>query len=108
MYYMNGVFEGNASYKITSDNGVSDAGYVEMSYDGDKMDIAHANNNNVIIMQLDNDELMEILARPANPMPLDERILYDYPKRKTTRRKTVRKRSPATKTRSTSRRKSSR
>lgn len=105
---MNSVLEGNASYKITSDNGVSDSGYIEMSYDGDKMDIAHANNNNIIIMQLDNDELMEILARPADPIPLDERILYDYPKRKNARRKSVRKKSPATKERSASRRKSSR
>lgn len=105
---MNSVFEGNASYKITSDNGVHDTGYVEMTYDGDKMDIAHANNNNIIIMQLDNDELMELLARPADPMPLDERILYDYPKRKAARRKSIRKRSPATTKRSTSRRKSSR
>ena len=105
---MNSVFEGNATYKITSDNGVSDTGYVEMAYDGEKIDIAHANDNNIIIMQLDNDELMELLAIPADPTPLDERIRYDYPKRKSARRKSARKRSPATKKRSKSRRKSPR
>jgi len=75
---MNPIIEGNATYKISSGNSTIDNGYLEMSYDGDIMDIAHANNKNIIIMQLNNDELMELLSRPSDTMPLDERIQYDY------------------------------
>lgn len=75
---MKPIIEGNATYKISSGNGTTDNGYLEMSYDGDIMDIAHANNNNIIIMQFNNDELIELLSRPSDPMPLDERIQYDY------------------------------
>ena len=49
---MNPIIEGNATYKISSGNSTIDNGYLEMSYDGDIMDIAHANNKNIIIIYI--------------------------------------------------------
>ena len=51
---------------------------IDANYDGEKLNITGSDNNNLIYVSLDNNEIMKLLATPANSTPLEERLRKDF------------------------------
>ena len=71
------MIEGSASYKVTKTNEPTEEGYFRLKYDGNIATIAGFENDRLFITQLDNDDIVGILSRPAHHMSLIERIKSD-------------------------------
>lgn len=77
---MSTLFEGIAAYKVTDKNKILDKGYFQMEYDGDELNMAGVQNNQIMIVSMTNDEIMELLSRKADPRPIEERLQLDFGK----------------------------
>ena len=90
-------------------NLVASAG-LEGKYDGETLDVTGFQDDTTFYAQLDNQDIMDLLSRQANPMPLEEMIIEEYEEtpRPRSRRSSGRKTSAhKTSTRKTSTRKTS-
>ena len=90
-------------------NLVASAG-LEGRYDGETLDVTGFQDDTTFYAQLDNQDIMDLLSRQANPMPLEEMIIEEYEEtpRPRSRRSSERKTSTRkTSTRKTSSRRSS-
>ena len=108
---MSTIIEGVAAYKVTNNDQIIDNAYFQMEYDGDDLNMAGVKNNQLIIMSMNNDEIMDLLARKADPRPIEERLQADFGKPvievKKSPKKSRRRRQKSTSARKTrSRRKS--
>lgn len=72
------MFQGNASYKITSKNNQTKEGYFQLNYDGDNATLAEIENNKITITQLNSDDINDLLTMPKHTMSLMERLQRDY------------------------------
>lgn len=107
--------EAVAAYQITNNGQVLGSGYAEGSYDGHKADIIGTDGEKIAFMRLTNEDIDRLLAAPASPIPLEERITTEFVrpesaplKRRMTRkvykprsRSTRRSRGPSSRPRST-------
>ena len=75
-------------------NLVASAG-LEGKYDGETLDVTGFQDDTTFYAQLDNQDIMDLLSRQANPMPLEEMIIEEYeePPRPRSRRSSERKSS---------------
>ena len=80
-------------------NLVASAG-LEGKYDGETLDVTGFQDDTTFYAQLDNQDIMDLLSRQANPMPLEEMIIEEY-------EETPRPRSRRSSERKTSERKTS-
>ena len=90
-------------------NLVASAG-LEGKYDGETLDVTGFQDDTTFYAQLDNQDIMDLLSRQANPMPLEEMIIEEYEEtpRPSSRRSSARKTSARkTSARKTSARKTS-
>ena len=72
------VIEGMAAYKVSVDDDIVDKGYFKMSFDGDNLDVAGVQGDRLVVMSLDQDDIMNLLATPASNQSLIERLSTDY------------------------------
>ena len=77
---MSTIIEGVAAYKVTNNDQIIDNAYFQMEYDGDDLNMAGVKNNQLIIMSMNNDEIMDLLSRKADPRPIEERLQADFGK----------------------------
>lgn len=77
---MSTMIEGIAAYKVTDKNKIVDKGYFQVEYDGDELNVAGVQNNQIMIMSMTNDEIMKLLSRRADPRPIEERLQMDFGK----------------------------
>lgn len=77
---MSTLIEGIAAYKVTDKNEAAGKGYFQMEYDGEELNMAGVQNNQILIMSMTNDEIMELLSRRADPRPIEERLQSDFGK----------------------------
>tara|TARA_B100000902_G_C27310053_1_gene917845 strand:- start:1695 stop:2132 length:438 start_codon:yes stop_codon:yes gene_type:complete len=75
------VIEGMAAYKVSVNDDIVDKGYFNMSFDGDNLDVAGVQGDKLIVMSLDQDDIMNLLATPASNKSLIERLSADYDQR---------------------------
>ena len=80
-------------------NLVASAG-LEGKYNGETLDVTGFQDDTTFYAQLDNQDIMDLLSRQANPMPLEEMIIEEY-------EETPRPRSRRSSERKTSERKTS-
>lgn len=107
---MSAIVEGIAAYKVTDRNKVVEKAYFQMEYDGDEFNLAGVKNDQIVIMSMTNDEIMELLARRADPRSIEERLQADYgrpivvksPSKKSRRRQSKAKSARRTRSRRTS------
>ena len=84
-------------------NLVASAG-LEGKYDGETLDVAGFQDDTTFYAQLDNQDIMDLLSRQANPMPLEEMIIEEYEEtprprsRSSSASKTPARKTPARKT----------
>ena len=72
------VIEGMAAYKVSVNDDIIDKGYFNMTFDGSTMDVAGVQGDRLIIMSLDEQDIMSLLARPSSSKSLMERLSIDY------------------------------
>jgi len=70
--------EAAAAYQITNNGRVVDSGYAEGSYDGHTADIIGTDGEKIAFMRLTNEDINRLLAAPASPIPLEERIATEH------------------------------
>ena len=58
-------------------NLVASAG-LEGKYNGETLDVTGFQDDTTFYAQLDNQDIMDLLSRQANPMPLEEMIIEEY------------------------------
>ena len=58
-------------------NLVASAG-LEGKYDGETLDVTGFQDDTTFYAQLNNQDIMDLLSRQANPMPLEEMIIEEY------------------------------
>ena len=68
----------NARSTLVSDGKVVENAGVEMSFDGQVMDVEGFSNDERFYAQLDHNDIMELLAIKANPTSLEKRLEKDY------------------------------
>jgi len=84
-------------------NLVASAG-LEGKYDGETLDVTGFQDDTTFYAQLDNQDIMDLLSRQANPMPLEEMIIEEYEEtprprsRRSSERKTSARKTSARKT----------
>jgi len=69
---MDPVVEAVVAYNITDNGNSIDNAYFKGTYDGSALDIAGVKSGQILVMSLTNDELIQLLARPANKHTLME------------------------------------
>ena len=69
--------EGMAAYKVSVNNKTIDKGYFNMNFDGETLDIAGVQGDKLIVMSLDEDDVMNLLAKPSSSNTLMERLSTD-------------------------------
>ena len=74
----NPLFEGMAAYKVTANNQILDKGYFNINFDGETMDIAGVKGNKLIVLSLDEEDVMNLLAKPSSNNTLLERLSSDF------------------------------
>ncbi len=70
--------EGMAAYKVSVNNKTIDKGYFNMNFDGETLDIAGVQGDKLIVMSLDEDDVMNLLAKPSSSNTLMERLSSDF------------------------------
>ena len=69
---------------------IIDESSIDAIYDGKDLNIAANSNENIMYMQLNNDEIMSLLAMPASHLDLEKRLKKDFGQKK--RKYTLKKR----------------
>ena len=72
------LIEGMAAYKVSVNNKTVDKGYFNMNFDGETLDIAGVQKDKLIVMSLDEDDVMNLLAKPSSSNTLMERLSSDF------------------------------
>ena len=72
------LIEGMAAYKVSVNNKTIDKGYFNMNFDGETLDIAGVQGDKLIVMSLDEDDVMNLLAKPSSSNTLMERLSSDF------------------------------
>ena len=72
------LIEGMAAYKVTVNEKTIDKGYFNMNFDGETLDIAGVQKDKLIVMSLDEDDVMNLLAKPSSSNTLMERLSSDF------------------------------
>lgn len=72
------LIEGMAAYKVSVNNKTIDKGYFNMNFDGETLDIAGVQGDKLIVMSLDEDDVMNLLAKPSSSNTLIERLSSDF------------------------------
>ena len=72
------LIEGMAAYKVSVNDEIIDKGYFNMNFDGETMDIAGVKGDKLIVLSLDEDDIMNLLAKPSSSNTLMERLSRDY------------------------------
>ena len=72
------LIEGMAAYKVSVNDNIIDKGYFNMNFDGETIDIAGVKGNQLILLSLDEDDIMNLLAKPSSSNTLMERLSKDY------------------------------
>lgn len=91
---MNSFFKASVNTQLIDNNNIIDEKTINALYDGKNLNISSTDNNeNLFYIKLNNDEIMKLLAIPANPLNLEQRLKKDFKIRKkyTRRRKKYRK-----------------
>jgi hypothetical protein len=84
-----------AATEVTHNNKVIDVKGMTAKYDGVNLDLSGFDNNEMFYARLDNDDVRQLLATPANRKSLEHRLREDYGvsmHRRTHRRRRPRKR----------------
>lgn len=84
-----------AATEVTHNNEVIDVKGMTAKYDGVNLDLSGFDNNEMFYARLDNDDVRQLLATPANRKSLEHRLREDYGvsmHRRTHRRRRPRKR----------------
>jgi hypothetical protein len=93
---MNSFLKASVNTQLINNNNIIDEKSINALYDGKNLNISSTDNNeNLFYIKLNNDEIMKLLAIPANPLNLEQRLKKDFKIRKknTRRRKNYRKTS---------------
>jgi len=77
LYMTQPFIEGMAAYKVSVNNKTIDKGYFNMNFDGETLDIAGVQGDKLIVMSLDEDDVMNLLAKPSSSNTLMERLSTD-------------------------------
>ena len=72
------LIEGMAAYKVSVNDEIIDKGYFNMNFDGETMDIAGVKGDKLIVLSLDEDDIMNLLAKPSSSNTLMESLSRDY------------------------------
>ncbi len=78
LYMTQPLIEGMAAYKVSVNDEIIDKGYFNMNFDGETMDIAGVRGDKLIILSLDEEDVMNLLAKPSSSNTLMERLSRDY------------------------------
>ena len=79
---MNSFLKTSADIQLIHNNKIIDESSIDAIYDGKDLNIAANSNENVMYMQLNNDEIMRLLAMPASHLDLEQRLKRILVKRK--------------------------
>jgi len=92
---MTTIVRAAAATEVTHNNKVIDVKGMTAKYDGVNLDLSGFDNNEMFYARLDNDDVRQLLATPANRKSLEHRLREDYGvsmHRRTHRRRRPRKR----------------
>lgn len=87
---MNSFLKTSADIQLIHNDKIIDESSIDAVYDGKDLNIAANSNENIMYMQLNNDEIMSLLAMPASHLDLEKRLKKDFVQKK--RRYTLKKR----------------
>lgn len=87
---MNSFLKTSADIQLIHNNKIIDESSIDAIYDGKDLSIAANSNENIMYMQLNNDEIMSLLAMPASHLDLEQRLKKDFGQKK--RKYTLKKR----------------
>ena len=75
---MSSTIKASAKAQLIHNNQIINQTNINANYDGEELNFTGSNNDNLIYVSLNNEEIMKLLAIPANPMPLEERLKKDF------------------------------
>ena len=85
---MNSFLKASANAQLVHNNNIIDETSMKAIYDGEDLNIITENNDNMVYIKLNNQEILDLLAIPANPLDLEQRLKKDfYVKKNNTRRR---------------------
>tara|TARA_B100001059_G_C17420388_1_gene372867 strand:- start:115 stop:387 length:273 start_codon:yes stop_codon:yes gene_type:complete len=87
---MNSFLKTSADIQLIHNDKIIDESSIDAVYDGKDLNIAANSNENIMYMQLNNDEIMSLLAMPASHLDLEQRLKKDFVQKK--RKYTLKKR----------------
>jgi len=87
---MNSFLKTSADIQLIHNDKIIDKSSIDAVYDGKDLNIAANSNENIMYMQLNNDEIMSLLAMPASHLDLEKRLKKDFVQKK--RKYTLKKR----------------
>jgi len=87
---MNSFLKTSADIQLIHNDKIIDESSIHALYDGKDLNIAANANENIMYMQLNNDEIMSLLAMPASHLDLEKRLKKDFVQKK--RKYTLKKR----------------
>ena len=94
---MSPTIKASANAKLIHNDRVVKHTNIQANYDGKELNLTGSDNNNLVYVSLNNDEIMKLIATPANSMPLEQRLRKDFKvgkkKRSTRKGKKKRKKS---------------
>lgn len=76
---MKTYFESTTSSKLFENGKLKKKSGLNVSYDGNQLDVDVYDNKERIYMQLDNDELGQLISLPSSKHTLEERLRHDFP-----------------------------
>jgi len=87
--------EAVVAFQIAENDKIIDKGYLEAHYDGNNLDMIGTDGDKITYMQMSKDEIMDMLATKSSHIPLEERLMVDYPIYSTSKKlKSTRRRKP--------------
>ena len=87
---MNSFLKTSADIQLIHNDKIIDESSIDAVYDGKDLNIAANSNENIMYMQLNNVEIMSLLAMPASHLDLEKRLKKDFGQKK--RKYTLKKR----------------
>ena len=75
---MTTIVRAAAATEVTHNNKVIDVKGMTAKYDGVNLDLSGFDNNEMFYARLDNDDVRQLLATPANRKSLEHRLREDY------------------------------
>jgi hypothetical protein len=87
---MNSFLKASTDFQLIHNNKVIDESSIDAVYDGKDLNIAANSNENIMYMQLNNADIMSLLAIPASHLDLEKRLKKDFVQKK--RKYTLKKR----------------